>query len=92
MPQFGASLTDDSRIVIYDRNMFIVQTTGHTGRDDWTHIDQTYQVTDAPAGSEPLPDITVVSGDEPSEKIVDFRKRRNRHRRCRRQRGWRRRR
>ncbi len=27
MPQFGASLTDDSRIVIYDRNMFIVQST-----------------------------------------------------------------
>jgi hypothetical protein len=32
MPQFGASLTDDSRIVIYDRNMFIVQATGVSGR------------------------------------------------------------
>jgi len=27
MPQFGASLIDDSRIVIYDGNMFIVQAT-----------------------------------------------------------------
>ncbi len=24
-PQFGASLTDDSRVVIYDHNMFIIQ-------------------------------------------------------------------
>ncbi len=24
-PQIGASLTDDSRVVIYDRNMFIIQ-------------------------------------------------------------------
>jgi hypothetical protein len=28
MLQFGASLADDSRVVIYDRNMFIVQATG----------------------------------------------------------------
>ncbi len=28
IPQFGASLTDDARVVIYDRNMFIIQTTG----------------------------------------------------------------
>ena len=28
MPQFGASLADDSRVVIYDYNMFIVQATG----------------------------------------------------------------
>ncbi len=28
MPQFGASLTYDSRVVIYDRNMFIIQATG----------------------------------------------------------------
>ncbi len=27
MPQFGASLADDSSFVIYDRNMFIVQAT-----------------------------------------------------------------
>jgi hypothetical protein len=26
--QFGASPTDDSRVVIYDRNMFIIQATG----------------------------------------------------------------
>ncbi len=26
--KFGASLTDDARAVIYDRHMFIVQTTG----------------------------------------------------------------
>jgi hypothetical protein len=25
-PQFGASLTDDSRVVIYDHNMFIIVT------------------------------------------------------------------
>ncbi len=25
MPQFGASRTDDSRAVIYDRNVFILQ-------------------------------------------------------------------
>jgi hypothetical protein len=24
-PQFGASLTDDSRVIIYDHNMFIIQ-------------------------------------------------------------------
>ncbi len=30
MPQFGASLTDDARVVIYDRNMFIIQATGHS--------------------------------------------------------------
>ncbi len=28
MPQFGASLADDFRIIIYDRNMFMVQATG----------------------------------------------------------------
>ncbi len=27
MPQFGASLTDDSRVVTYDRNMFTIQAT-----------------------------------------------------------------
>jgi hypothetical protein len=27
MPQFGASLTDHSRVTIYDCNMFIVQAT-----------------------------------------------------------------
>jgi hypothetical protein len=27
MPQFGASLADNSRVIIYDRNMFIVQAT-----------------------------------------------------------------
>jgi hypothetical protein len=26
-PQFGASLADNSRVIIYDRNMFIVQAT-----------------------------------------------------------------
>jgi hypothetical protein len=31
MPQFGASLTDDSRNIIYGRNMFIVQATGLVG-------------------------------------------------------------
>jgi hypothetical protein len=28
--EFGASLTDDTRVVIYDRQMFIVQATGIT--------------------------------------------------------------
>ncbi len=28
MPQFGASLADDSRVIIYDCNLFIVQATG----------------------------------------------------------------
>ncbi len=28
MPQFGASLPEDSRVIIYDRNEFIVQATG----------------------------------------------------------------
>ncbi len=28
MLQFGAPLADDSRVVIYDHNMFIVQATG----------------------------------------------------------------
>jgi hypothetical protein len=28
MPQFGGSLADNSRVIIYDRNMFIVQATG----------------------------------------------------------------
>ncbi len=27
MPQFGASLTDNSRVFIYDRDMFIIQAT-----------------------------------------------------------------
>jgi hypothetical protein len=27
MPQFGASLTDDARVVIYDRSMFIIEAT-----------------------------------------------------------------
>ncbi len=27
-PQFGASLTDDVRVVIYDHNMFIIEATG----------------------------------------------------------------
>ena len=29
MPQFGASLTNNSRIIIYDRNMFMVQATDY---------------------------------------------------------------
>ncbi len=28
MPEFEASLTDDSRVIIYDRKMFIIQATG----------------------------------------------------------------
>jgi hypothetical protein len=28
MPQFGASLTDDSRIILYGRNMLKIQDTG----------------------------------------------------------------
>ncbi len=28
-PQFVASLTDDSRVVTYDRNVFIIQATGY---------------------------------------------------------------
>ncbi len=28
-PQLGPSHTDDSRVVIYDRNMFMIQATGH---------------------------------------------------------------
>ncbi len=28
MPQFGASQTDDARVVIYDHNVFIIQATG----------------------------------------------------------------
>ncbi len=31
--QFGASLIDAARGVIYDRHMFIVQATGHTGEE-----------------------------------------------------------
>ncbi len=27
-PQFGASLTDDSRVIIYDHNLFMIQATG----------------------------------------------------------------
>ncbi len=27
MPRFGASLTEDVKVVIYDRNMFIIQAT-----------------------------------------------------------------
>jgi hypothetical protein len=30
MPKFGASLTDDSRGVIHDRNVFIIRDTGET--------------------------------------------------------------
>jgi len=30
MPQFGASLNDDSRVIIYYINMFIIQATGVT--------------------------------------------------------------
>jgi hypothetical protein len=29
--KFEASLTDDARVIIYDRHMFIVQATHHTG-------------------------------------------------------------
>jgi hypothetical protein len=28
-PQFGVSLADNSRVIIYDHNMFIVQATGN---------------------------------------------------------------
>jgi len=33
MLQFGASLTDDTRSVNYDRNTFIIQATGVTFND-----------------------------------------------------------
>jgi hypothetical protein len=36
MPQFGTSLADNSRVVIYNRNMFIVQATGSTKRGSIT--------------------------------------------------------
>jgi hypothetical protein len=35
MPQFGASLADDSRVVIYNRNMFMVQATGRSNEIVW---------------------------------------------------------
>ncbi len=34
MPQFGASLADDSRVVNYDCNMFIVKATDYCDDDD----------------------------------------------------------
>jgi hypothetical protein len=39
MPQFGVSLADDSRVIIYDCNMFIVQANGRKKfykTDTWT--------------------------------------------------------
>ncbi len=33
MPQFGASLTDNSKVAIYDCNMFIIKATGKTHFD-----------------------------------------------------------
>ncbi len=45
-PQFGASLTDDARSVIYDRNMFISQATAYSanssaaGQPDWAIFHQ----------------------------------------------------
>ncbi len=38
MPQYGASLTDDSRVVIYNHNMFITQATGFTALGLLTNI------------------------------------------------------
>jgi hypothetical protein len=38
MSQFGASLTDDARVIIYDRNMFIIQAT------DLPSLNQIYPV------------------------------------------------
>jgi hypothetical protein len=32
--KLGASLTDDARVVIYDRHMFIVQVTGLAQKDE----------------------------------------------------------
>ncbi len=29
MPQFGSLITDDSRVIIYNHNVFIQQSTGH---------------------------------------------------------------
>ncbi len=28
MPQFGVSVADDARVVIFERNMFVIQATG----------------------------------------------------------------
>ncbi len=33
MPQFGASLTDNARVVIYNCNMFIIQAADLTGTE-----------------------------------------------------------
>ncbi len=36
MPQFGVSLADNSRVISYDHNMFIVQATGNMSHVmDW---------------------------------------------------------
>ncbi len=40
MPQFGASLTADSRVVIYECNMFVIQaSTGLLHPLDWGETD-----------------------------------------------------
>jgi hypothetical protein len=36
MPQFGASLTGDTRIIIYDRNMFIILVTAYISETTMT--------------------------------------------------------
>ncbi len=42
-PQFGASLTDDYRVVIYDRNMFIIQAADlKSSESDTTNRSVTY--------------------------------------------------
>jgi hypothetical protein len=37
-PQFGASLTDDSRVVIYDLSMLIIQATGSGNKTGLTFL------------------------------------------------------
>ncbi len=44
MLQIVASLTDNSRGVIYNRNMFIVQATGEPNRENMEHNEARYRV------------------------------------------------
>jgi hypothetical protein len=40
MPQFGASLTDAARLIIYNRNMFIIQAIGMYNKYEESVVDK----------------------------------------------------
>ena len=69
--KFGASLTDDARVIIYDCHMFIVQGTGRKRSSFLSHLGRKKSLTTPVPQVRVLDELVEVGGDETLERVAD---------------------